>query len=412
MSGRPYDFVVLGATGFTGRRVARRLEQTGEQMGVRWAVAGRDEARVTQMLLDMRINADVLVADVNNYDSLLLMARETRVVLSCVGPYRHYGESVVSACVESGCHYVDVCGEPQFLETMAYRYGEEARELGVYIVGACGFDSVPSDMGVEFARRAIMPATLTAVDAYLDMQTGPKGGGIHFATYESAVYGIGDVGTLRQLRKCVAAPRLPVVGKQLKSKGAWHFKESLGKYAAPFPGADASVVRRSQRYLHANKSQTPVQFSMYFLINGWWSLFLTGFLGAIFNLLAARSWGRDLLLHHPRFFTNGLVSHQGPTEEQMKDTTFVTTLYGYGYNDPSQANKTTEHDRKITVKVAGPEPGYVATPIILIQCALTLLRDGDKLPSTGGVFSSAAAFADTDLIKRLQDNGIVFKTVE
>jgi len=95
-------------------------------------------------------NIPKIVADVSNSDSLQAMARQGKVVINCVGPYRFFGEKVVKACVTEGTHHVDVSGEPQYLENMQLKYHKEAEDKGVYVVGACGFDSIPADCGTTY----------------------------------------------------------------------------------------------------------------------------------------------------------------------------------------------------------------------------------------------------------------------
>ena len=410
---RKFDLVVFGATGFTGQRVAMELGRVYQDEDIKWAVAGRNRSRLETMLdsTNLKDSCDILIADVEDEDSLLALAKQTRVVLNCVGPYRHYGEKVVAACVSAGCSHLDVCGEPQFLESMQQKYDEIAEQNGVYVIGACGFDSVPSDLGVEFTRKQI-DGQLSAVDAYLDIITGPKSSVAHFATYESAVYGLGDVSTLRKLRQSINSTRLPTYGPKLPRHQFLFYKNELNKYAFPFPGADSSVVRRSQRYLHSKNKLRPVQFNMYFLIKSFFSSLLVIICGAMFTLLASKSWGQRLLLRYPKFFSGGAVSHEGPSEEQMEDTSFVLTLFGFGHSDSCGEDEKVQFDRKVTVKVAGPEPGYVATPIFMVQCGLIAVKEMNKLPGTGGVFTTASAFSNTTIFERLQNRGIVFKVVD
>ncbi len=90
--------------------------------------------------------------DVSRPETLRNMAKQATVILNCVGPYRFYGEDVIRACLAEGTHHVDISGEPQFLESMQLKYHAEAKEKGVYIVGACGFDSIPSDLGTVFLK--------------------------------------------------------------------------------------------------------------------------------------------------------------------------------------------------------------------------------------------------------------------
>ena len=159
---------------------------------------------------------------------------------------------------------------------MVYKYNDQATEKGVYIVGACGFDSVPTDLGVEFARSQMSDGILASVEAYFSVKTGPLGAKVHFATYESAVYGLADVKNLRKLRRKFNHQPIEYVGRKLKPRSAMHYREELQKYAAPFPGSDASVVRRSQRFMSEKAGINPIQFSMYFLISGLWGVLMSG----------------------------------------------------------------------------------------------------------------------------------------
>ena len=146
-------------------------------------------------------------------------------------------------------------------------------------------------------------------------------------------------------------------------------------------------------------------------MGGWFSVLMTGFFGFLFNTLAARSWGRSLLLRHPKFFTRGLVSHAGPTEAQMRETSFSLTIYGRGYSDAVESSPVHPYDREVVVKVSGPEPGYVATPIIMVHCAVQLLK-AKGLPISGGVYSTAACFRGTDLVEELCKRGVNFEVLE
>ena len=228
--------IVFGATGFTGRRVANEVARYSKSATVgKWAIAGRNRDRLEAIAREIGGGVACVVADVGDDSSLAAMAGRCRVLLNCVGPYRHYGEQVVRAAVDAGCHYVDVCGEPQFLEEMAFTYDARAIVSGSYVVGACGFDSVPSDLGVEFARKSMRNGRLCAAAGYLNVEAGPKGAAIHFATYESAVYGIADVKQLRLLRSKFNFKRLPVEGPRQRVVSGAHYRTEHRGCAAPFP---------------------------------------------------------------------------------------------------------------------------------------------------------------------------------
>ncbi|XP_063078581.1 saccharopine dehydrogenase b [Engraulis encrasicolus] len=417
-SRRPYHVVVFGASGFTGQyvveEVAKRLGE-GPERNLKWAIAGRSRGKLEKVLQRVANNLDkpelkcaveVIVADVGQPESLAIMCKQAVVVLNCVGPYRFYGEPVVKACIENGAHYIDICGEPQFLEGMELFLGRKAQESGVYVIGSCGFDSIPADMGILYTRQQFK-GTLTAVESILTVTTGPEGGCGHDATWKSAVFGFADAAKLRFFRQQFNHKPLPVLGPRLSKRGSVFFCKGIGQYAVPFVGSDASVVRRTQRYLYEEHQQTPVQYCAYAGVGGLCSVLRLLWSGFFFWLLAKCSMGRSLLINFPEFFSRGMFTTAGPTQKQMEGTSFCMTFCGEGYSkghDPSQSKP----NMKITTEIRGPEPGYVATPILMVQAAMTLLNEPHALPDRGGVFTPGSAFARTSLIQRLQQRGLQF----
>ncbi|XP_017573928.2 saccharopine dehydrogenase b isoform X1 [Pygocentrus nattereri] len=414
---RPYHIIVFGASGFTGRFVVEEVARAcpaGPGGTLRWAIAGRSRDRLEKVLLqaaqalskpELR-SVEVIVADVAQPESLAIMCKQGVVVLNCVGPYRFYGEPVVKACIENGAHYIDICGEPQFLEGMQLKYHSKAQEKRVYVIGSCGFDSIPADMGILYTRDQFK-GTLTAVESFLTVSTGPEGGCGHEATWQSAIFGFADSASLRSLRKKFGHKPLPVVGAPIKKRGALFYSKEIQQYSIPFMGSDPSVVRRTQRCMHQEHQQAPVQYAAYVGIGGVFSVAKTFFAGLMFWLMTKFSIGRSLLIQFPEVFSFGLFSKAGPSKKQMEGTSFCLSFFGEGYSngrDPSQGKP----DAAITTQIKGPEPGYVATPITMVQAAITLLNEPQCLPETGGVYTPGSAFARTTLIERLNKHGVQF----
>lgn len=162
----------------------------------------------------------IIVADVKNEDSLRAMARQARIIINCVGPYLLYGESVVKACVEEGTHHVDVSGEPQFIETMALKYHKQAEEKGIYIISACGFDSIPADLGVVFLQQQFN-GTVNSAETYLkawsDNPTLP-GSAANYGTWESVVSKSLQAKQLEKIRRELHPTPLPQFKPELKPK--------------------------------------------------------------------------------------------------------------------------------------------------------------------------------------------------
>lgn len=417
-SQRPYQIVVFGATGFTGQfvveEVAKKITE-GPGGDLKWAIAGRSRRKLenvlnhvanTHDLPELRCAVEVLVADVDQPESLAIMCKQAVIVLNCVGPYRLYGEPVVRACIDNGAHYIDICGEPQFLEGVELVLGAKAREKGVYIIGSCGFDSIPADLGIIYTRDQFK-GTLTAVDSFLTISTGPEGTCGHDATWQSAVFGFADVTTLRSLRKQFNYKPLPVFGARIKQRSSVFYSEEIGQYAIPFMGSDSSVVRRTQRYLHQEHQHTPVQYSAYAGVGGVWSMIKVLLCGLLFKFLVKTTLGRGLLISYPEFFSWGMFSKVGPTKKQMEGTSFRMTFHGEGYTKGHDLCDGAPNAR-ITTEIRGEEPGYVVTPVVMVQAAMTFLNEADFLPERGGVFTPGAAFAKTSLIHRLQQHGLHF----
>ncbi|XP_018608686.1 saccharopine dehydrogenase a, tandem duplicate 1 [Scleropages formosus] len=418
---RPYHVIIFGASGFTGQFVVEEVARTsaeGPKGTLKWAVAGRSRQKLEKVLEqaaetlskpELKSEVDIIVADVGEPDSLAAMCKQGVIVLNCVGPYRFYGENVVKACVENGAHYIDICGEPQFLEGMQLNYHSQAAEKGVYVVGSCGFDSIPADMGVLYSRDQFK-GTLTAIESFLTVSSGSEGSCIHDGTWQSAIYGFADSEKLRSLRKKLGYAPLPVVGSKIKKRGTLFYSREMDQYAAPFMGADPSVVKRTQRYLYEERKDSPVQYGAYAGIGGMTSVIKLLFGAMLFWLMVNFSFGRSLLIKFPEFFSFGWFSKAGPTRKQMAESSFCLTFFGEGYTgdqDPAQGKP----NAKIRTQVKGPEAGYVATPIAMVQAAFTILHEPKSLPKTGGVYTPGAAFAKTTLIDRLNKHGIQFSVL-
>nr|XP_020643666.1 saccharopine dehydrogenase-like oxidoreductase [Pogona vitticeps] len=420
-TGRPFQLVVFGASGFTGQYVVQEVARVAAEDELRgslsWAVAGRDRQKLQAVLdkavaklgkTELKSEVGIILCDVSDPTSLANMAKQTSIVLSCVGPYRFFGEPVVKACIENGASFIDISGEPQFLEGMYLNYNDKAAEKGVYIIGSCGFDSIPADMGVLYTRDNLK-GTLTAVESFLTIKSGPEGSSIHDGTWKSAIYGLADQDNLKKIRRQIGHKPLPVTGAKLKKRGAVFYSDELKQYSIPFMGSDVSVVKRTQRYLHSQQ-EIPVQYAAYTTVGGIGSVIKLMFAGLLFLMLVKFNFGRKLLIKYPEFFSGGYFTKKGPTEKQMEESSFEMTFFGEGYStgqDPQQGKPNV----KICTQVKGPEAGYVATPIAMVQAAVALLMDKSSLPKKGGVYTPGAAFAKTKLIDRLNKHGIEFSVI-
>src|SRR6478609_4991001 len=168
---RDFDLVLFGATGFTGQLTAEYLARHAPD-GMRWALAGRSPEKLAKVRSHLATispalgELELLHADVGDPASLADVAARARVVITTVGPYLSYGEPLVAACAEAGTDYVDLTGEPEFVDRMYDAHHATARRTGARIVHACGFDSIPHDLGAYFTVQqlgATGPVTMRGV---------------------------------------------------------------------------------------------------------------------------------------------------------------------------------------------------------------------------------------------------------
>lgn len=420
---RPYTIVVYGASGFTGEFIIEDLVKylCRQQETMKWAVGGRNESKIRATLTSIGkrtgMNLDdvpILTASAEDSQSLDQLTSQCTILINCTGPFRFFGEPVVAACIRNECHYVDVTGEPQFMETMQLKYQKEAMEKGVYVICGCGLDSIPCDIGVNFTRDNFT-GTVDSVESYL---IGIGDVTANVTTWECAVEGFADVANLTKVRRQLFTEQFAEPAKikpkfPLARKGIHKVTEpdrQMTGHAMPFPGADRSVVRRSQManyLLFGERSMIQVEA---YMVQSLWKTLSWCMMGVWIQLFAKYSWGRSLLKRNPGFFTFGLFRKGGPSAEEIDAGSFSIVFKGLGWkNDESQDQPPTH---KIVTKVSGPHPGYPACATCCNQAVMTLLHESDRMPLTGGVHTPGTAFRKTTLVDRLNENGIKFVVLE
>jgi len=404
MDTRPYDIVVYGATGFTGQYVALEAVRTCPNKKI--ALAGRTKKKIEQVL--DRINKEfgrddahqkvgIVIADNSNDESIKEMCRQSRMIINCVGPYRFYGEQVVRACAEIGTNYVDISGEPEFLQMAQIKYHDQAKEKGVHIVSACGFDSVPADLGIE-ALRQKFPGELTAVESYIHTYGAAKA---NYGTYLSLIHGVKNRGNLKSQQKQIFKEKLSYLGPRLKFRGPG-FSQSENKWFIPFMGSDPSVVKRTQLFESQQHNRVPVQYAAYFCMQNFVSMLGFFLFGLIMFIFTKFDLGVQLLTQYPRIFSFGVFSKDGVTQEELDRTSFSLVFHGKGYSKTPESRETAGRpDQSLSIKFTGPEMGYIFTSISLVAAAVTILDD--KLINTGGVLTTASALRETKFMERLCD---------
>ncbi|MEU7114162.1 saccharopine dehydrogenase NADP-binding domain-containing protein [Streptomyces sp. NPDC046182] len=386
MRERTYDVVLFGATGFVGELTAEYLAEHAPA-GCRWALAGRSRAKLTA--LRERLAArwprcaelPLVVADSADEDAVRELAAATRVVATTVGPYVWYGEGLVAACAETGTDYVDLTGETEFVDEMYVRYDARARETGARIVHACGFDSVPHDLGVYYTVQQLPKDVPLRIDGFVRAGAIFSGG-----TLASALTAMGrGREILRAAReRRLHEPRL--VGRRARAPlGGPRFSRETGTWALPLPTIDAQVVERSARALEAYGPDFRYRHyaSVKTLPMALGGTAVVGAGVAAAQFAPVRRWLMDR--YEPG---------QGPSAERRARSWFSVRFVGEGGG------------RRVFTEVSGGDPGYGETAKILAESALCLALD--DLPKTSGQVTTAVAMGDA-LLGRLREAGIRFR---
>ncbi|KAI0226194.1 Saccharopine dehydrogenase-like oxidoreductase [Lamellibrachia satsuma] len=419
MEDKQYDIVVFGASGFTGQFVTEEIARTVQRQNpvLKWAIAGRSAEKLQSVLNEASKqtgedlhDVPVLVADVKAQDSLDKMCQRAKLVLNCVGPYALYGEPVVRACIENKTHHIDISGEPMFLEKMQLLYNGKAKEQGIYIIGACGWDSIPADMGVIYTKNQFK-GRLCYLENYTAFRNGPHGSTTNSGTWRSAVHSFSFASELKRLRSSMPAITLPKPKHPAPKRPLVHYSKEVNSWCIPFIGCDKSVVYRTQRDNYENNKEPPVSFSAYMCIQS--LLYVVGMIPIVVTtgLLSQFNFGRHLLIKYPRFFSCGMFSDSGPTRKQIEDSSFSHTFLGYGH-DGEETDEKDAPKKKIVIRVSGPDAGYISTPICMVQAAYVVLSEQEKMPPKGGVLTPGTAFAGTRLQERLEQRNIKFTVLE
>lgn len=385
VSERIYDVVIFGATGFTGSLTAEYLAEHAPP-ATRWAIAGRSEHKLRAIAEGLATRpcppAGVVVADVSDDASLAAMAASTRVVCTTVGPFDEYGEPVVRACVNAATDYLDITGEPQFVDRMITRYDAEAREKGVKIVSCCGFDSIPHDLGVLFTVEQLPRGVPAKVEGFVTSRGTFSGG-----TWHSAVRAFGR---FREYARSEKPPRDAGAGRVVRGvRPTIHYEPELGAWACPLPTIDPQVVLRSARLL--DEYGPAFSYGHYVKVKRLPTLAAgVTAVGALFAL-AQLPPTRALLLKVK-------APGEGPSAEERARAWFRVTFLARAA------------ERTIVTEVSGGDPGYTETSKMLAESALCLAFERERTPKLHGVITPAAAMG-RPLIERLQRAGIQFRVL-
>lgn len=406
---RAYEVIVWGATGFTGRLVAEYLlERYGapEKGELRWAIAGRNQAKLEELRAQLGKDAaslPIVTADSHNRESLDALTSQTQVICTTVGPYAKYGSELVAACVRNGTHYCDLAGEVQWMRAMIDRHESDARESGARIVFTCGFDSIPSDLGVYFLQREARErfgAPCSRVKSRVKTMKGGASGG----TVASMMNAIKEGRADSKVAKILVAPYSlnpegMREGPDERDQAGVVWDEDFDSWTAPFVMAtiNTKVVRRTNAvsdYSYGREFRYDEAMLSGKGIGG------VGQAAAIAGGLAAVMVGgaigpiRSLL---ERFVLP--APGEGPDANERLNGHFHLQMLGSGPGS-----------NQIRVSIRGDrDPGYGSTSKMLGESAVCLAKDPND--TRGGFWTPASAMGG-QLLERLQRNAGLTFTVD
>lgn len=405
-----FDIVIFGATSFVGQILTRyMLNQFTVEGELKWAIAGRSQNKLKELKQSLGIageTLDILVADAEDEDSLRLLCGSTRVVISTVGPYALYGEPLVKTCVALGTDYCDLTGEVQWIAKMLEQYESQAKTSGARIVNSCGFDSLPSDLGVYFLQQHAKQKfgeTCSSIKMRVKKMKGAASGG----TVASMTNIFKEVASNPALRKLLANPYAicpPDHGNTVRqdNMNRPQYDNDFNSWVAPFVMAVINT-----RIVHRSNALVAGGYSQHFEYN---EAMLTG-KGLMGSGIAAGvgfglgGFAMAAVIPPTRWAMEKFIlpkPGEGPSQDAQEKGFYDLRFYGK-----------TDSGQEIRCKVTGDQdPGYGSTAKMLGQAAACLAQDISKDKVAGGFWTPASIFGNK-LITRLENHaGLTFEIID
>ena len=395
---RDFDLIIWGATGFTGNLVCDYINKNYNERELRWAIAGRNKKKILKLQQKLKIDdSRTIIADSSDKNSLVKMVKKSKVVCTTVGPYAKYGTNLVEACIEGETNYCDITGETQWIRRIIDRFHTKAKEKNIKIINSCGFDSIPSDMGVFYSQKIMLEKTGKYAST-INMRVAGAKGGISGGTYSSLSNVLEEALIDKEVRKTLTNPYgLNPIDKQFgPDKSDLReviFDAVSNSWIAPFvmAGINTKIVRRSHALMDFMYGKN-FAYDEATLTGKGIAGQIRGYMSLIPIFLATRKKGSiikkivDFIL--PK-------SGEGPSKK--------TRIKGY-YN--LRFYLTADKMTYVSKVLGDMDPGYGSTSKMLAESAICLALD--EIPDTYGILTPSVALGDS-LLKRLEENaGLTF----
>lgn len=384
MNEKNFDVVIYGATGFTGKLVVEyMLKQYGNDNSISWAMAGRSHEKLLAVKEKLGVPAEISLLTVDSEDktSITDMVKQTKCVLTTVGPYQLYGSDLIEECASHGTDYVDLCGEPGWMYEMIAAHSEAAKASGARIIFSCGFDSIPFDLGVLFAQEEAIKRygkPSTNVRGRVRVMDGEFSGG----TAASLGATMASLKVKPELLSVLINPfslSEGFNGPEQAPDNAPIYDEKLQTWVAPFFMAPINT-----KNVHRSNALMNHSYGKDFSYNEMWVSGPGDEGKAVAKMVASVN-----------FMNDAPEPGEGPSRESREKGSY-DILFCADMNEES-----------VHVSVKGDmDPGYGSTSKMITESAICLVRECDDL--VGGIYTPASSMGNK-LIKRLQANaGLTF----
>jgi short subunit dehydrogenase-like uncharacterized protein len=387
------DIIIYGATGFTGQLCVKYFQSLNT--GVKWAIAGRNQQKLQKVALDNSAEVDILIADSDDEAALDILTSRAKVILSTTGPFHRYGSKLVASCVKNSSHYVDITGENFWVKGLIAKHHEEASEKGIRIIPSCGYDSIPSDLGVFYSAKALKKP-IKRIESFHSWEGGASGG-----TLET-MFSMGDLDLGDDLLDPYLLNPKDSYTQEQKEQSSDRVgiakKNEINAWSGPFIMATANtrVVRRTEALLSLRQESYGSNFTYqeHALHKTWFSAFKSIIVTGISVLVLMSPLKKVVKPFLPK-------PGEGPSEAVQEN----------GWFDCKYIVETEDGEKSVFNMNAKGDPGYKVTAKLISECALCLIEDADDLPGGseyGGVLTSASGLGNP-LISRLTKVGVNFK---
>ena len=407
-SNKEFDMIVFGATSFVGQILCRYLVNEYTEPNFTWVMAARSADKLNALKAELGEKSKdipMIVADSGDEEAMRGLCQRAEVIISTVGPYALYGESLVKACAESGTDYCDLTGEVQWVRRMIDRYEESARASGARIVNCCGFDSIPSDLGVKFLQEQALQE-FGSYCSQIKMRVKATRGGASGGTIASGINArkeaASDPEIAAQMRDWYSICPRPLNNSATQRMVEVEYDEDFKSWVGPFIMAaiNTRVVLRSNALREEPYASEFIYDEAVLTKDGNEGKknakrvgMGTALAGAVLAIPPLLWLARKFFLPKPG---------EGPSPEEQRNGFFDIRMHGR-----------TDNGDTIMVKVTGDrDPGYGSTAKMLSQAAISLHRDVDKHAIGGGFWTPASVFGE-GLMQRLRSHaGLGFEVLE